>query len=49
VSPTSHYDTPQDASLQIKQLLKENANLKLKARHRWACALRRSSRLGAPV
>ena len=31
-SPSSIYDNPQDQSLQIKQLVKENQNLKLKAR-----------------
>lgn len=37
-SPTSVYDTPQDQGAAIKQLLKENQNLKLKARlaaHSW--------------
>jgi len=32
LSPTSVYDTPQDQSQAIKTLLKENQNLKLKAR-----------------
>lgn len=47
-SPTSVYDTPQDQSLQIRQLLKENQNLKLKARAQTAFQARRTS-LSSPA